>query len=152
MSSSFEYELRSCGCVVPRRVLDSLAMDDRLQVAREVLRSCVKAPSLRELDRRLGRSPNYVARVLRGEIELTFEKVFEILKAARVDASDFFEELAGTLREAGGRDGAVAEGIPPDERPSDSVRGLTARRLRTLEERLAQQEQRLSDLEVGKKG
>jgi transcriptional regulator with XRE-family HTH domain len=125
-------------------------MPDRLQLARDVLRSCVKAPSLRELDRRLGRSPNYVARVLRGEIELTFEKTFEILNAARVDASDFFEELAGTLREAGGADSAAA--IPPNERPSDSVRALTARRLRILEERVAEQERRLVGLELGKGG
>jgi transcriptional regulator with XRE-family HTH domain len=125
------------------------SMTDRLQLTRDVLRGCVKAPSLRELDRRLGRSANYVARILRGEIELSFEKVFEILAAARVDASDFFEELVEALREAGGTDTA-AEAIPPAERPSDSVRALTARRLRILEERLAQQEQRLADLEEGK--
>jgi len=118
-------------------------------MARDVLRGCIKAPSLRELDRRLGRSPNYVARILRGEIELTFEKVFEILEAARVDASDFFEELAGTLRQAG-TDSATVEAIPPDERPADTVRALMARRLRALEERVAQQEQRLAGLEVEK--
>lgn len=118
-------------------------MADRVQLARDVLRRCLKATSLRELDRRLGRSPNYVARVLRGEIELSFEKVFEILAAAKVDAGEYFEELAGELRQTGER----AAAIPPDERPSDSVRALTARRLRTLEERLALQEQRLADLE-----
>jgi len=118
-------------------------MADSLQVARDVLRRCVKATSLRELDRRLGRSANYVARVLRGEIELSFEKVFEILGAAKVDAGEYFEELAGELRQTGER----AAAIPPDERPSDSVRALTARRLRALEERLALQEQRLADLE-----
>jgi transcriptional regulator with XRE-family HTH domain len=124
-------------------------MTDRLQLTRDVLRGCVRTPSLREVDRRLGRSANYVARTLRGEIELSFEKVFEILAAARVDASDFFEELAGALREAGGTD-AAAEANPPAERPSDSVRALTARRLRTLEERMALQEQRLAELEVEK--
>ena len=118
-------------------------MADAIQLARDVLRRCVKATSLRELDRRLGRSPNYVARVLRGEIELSFEKVFEILAAAKVDAGEYFEELAGDLRQTGERGAA----IPQDERPSDSVRALTARRLRTLEERLALQEQRLADLE-----
>ena len=122
-------------------------MAERVQVARDVLRRCVKGTSLRELDRRLGRSANYVARVLRGEIELSFEKVFEILAAAKVDAGEYFEELAGELRQTGER----AAGIPRDERPSDSVRALTARRLRTLEERLALQEQRLADLE-GKGG
>jgi len=125
-------------------------MADRLQVARDVLRGCIKAPSLRELDRRLGRSPNYVARILRGEIELTFEKVFEILEAARVDASDFFEELAGTLRQAGTDSSMPEVIIPPDERPADTVRALMARRLRALEERVAQQEQRLAGLEVEK--
>jgi len=149
MSSPFEYGFRRDLAPGPARVLDCWAMADRLQVARDVLRSCIKAPSLRELDRRLGRSPNYVARILRGELELTFEKVFEILQAARVDASDFFEELAGTLRQAG-TDSAMAEVIPPDERPSDSVRALMARRLRALEERVAQQEQRLAGLEVEK--
>ena len=49
-------------------VLESEPVADRIQLARDVLRRCVKATSLRELDRRLGRSPNYVARVLRGEI------------------------------------------------------------------------------------
>lgn len=116
-------------------------MADRHQVARDVLRRCVRGTSLRELDRRLGRSANYVARVLRGEIELSFEKVFEILAAAKVDAGEYFEELAGELRQTG------AAAILPDERPSDSVRALTARRLRALEERLALQEQRLADLE-----
>ena len=120
-------------------------MADRIQLARDVLRRCVKATSLRELDRRLGRSPNYVARVLRGEIELSFEKVFEILAAAKVDAGEYFEELAGELRQTGER--ATLGAILPDERPSDSVRALTARRLRALEERLALQEQRLADLE-----
>lgn len=120
-------------------------MADRIQLARDVLRRCVKATSLRELDRRLGRSPNYVARVLRGEIELSFEKVFEILAAAKVDAGEYFEELAGELRQAGER--ATLGAILPDERPSDSVRALTARRLRALEERLALQEQRIADLE-----
>jgi transcriptional regulator with XRE-family HTH domain len=124
-------------------------MVDRLQLTRDVLRGCLKAQPLRELDRRLGRSANYVARTLRGEIELTFEKVFEILTAARVDASDFLEELAGALRQSG-TDGAGAETIPLDERPSDSVRALTARRLRALEERMAQQELRLAELEEGK--
>lgn len=118
-------------------------MAERVQVARDVLRRCVKGTSLRELDRRLGRSANYVARVLRGEIELSFEKVFEILAVAKVDAGEYFEELAGELRQTGER----AAAIPRDERPSDSVRALTARRLRTLEERLALQEQRLADLE-----
>ncbi len=107
------------------------------------MRRCVKGTSLRELDRRLGRSANYVARVLRGEIELSFEKVFEILAAAKVDAGEYFEELAGELGQTGER----ATAIPRDERPSDSVRALTARRLRALEERLALQEQRLADLE-----
>ena len=124
-------------------------MADRLQLTRDVLRGCLKAQPLRELDRRLGRSANYVARTLRGEIELTFEKVFEILTAARIDASDFFEVLAEALRQSG-KDGAAAEAIPPDERPSDSVRALTARRLRALEERMAQQELRLAELEEGK--
>jgi transcriptional regulator with XRE-family HTH domain len=123
-------------------------MADRLQLTRDVLRGCLRAQPLRELDRRLGRSANYVARTLRGEIELTFEKVFEILTAARVDASDFLEELAGALRQSG-TDGA-AEAIPLDERPSDSVRALTARRLRALEERMAQQELRLAELEEEK--
>jgi transcriptional regulator with XRE-family HTH domain len=124
-------------------------MADRLQLTQDVLRGCLKAQPLRELDRRLGRSANYVARTLRGEIELTFEKVFEILTAARIDASDFFEVLAEALRQSG-KDSAATEAILPDERPSDSVRALTARRLRTLEERMAQQEQRLAELEEGK--
>ena len=59
-------------------------MAERLQLTRDVLRGCLKAQPLRELDRRLGRSANYVARTLRGEIELTFEKVFEILTAALI--------------------------------------------------------------------
>ena len=124
-------------------------MADRLQLTRDVLRGCLKAQPLRELDRRLGRSANYVARTLRGEIELTFEKVFEILTAARIDASDFFEVLAEALRQSG-TDSAATEAIPPGERPSDSVRALTARRFRALEERMAQQELRLAELEEGK--
>ena len=124
-------------------------MADRLQLTRDVLRGCLKAQPLRELDRRLGRSANYVARTLRGEIELTFEKVLEILTAARIDASDFFEVLAEALRQSG-KDSAATEVIPLDERPSDSVRALTARRLRALEERMAQQELRLAELEEGK--
>ena len=124
-------------------------MADKIQLTRDVLRGCLRAQPLRELDRRLGRSANYVARTLRGEIELTFEKVFEILTAARVDASDFFEVLSETLRQSG-KDSAATEAIPPDERPSDSVRALTARRLRALEERMAQQELRLAELEEGK--
>ena len=124
-------------------------MTDRIHLTRDVLRGCLKAQPLRELDRRLGRSANYVARTLRGEIELTFEKVFEILAAARIDASDFFEVLSETLRQSG-KDSAATEAIPSDERPSDSVRALTARRLRALEERMAQQELRLAELEEGK--
>lgn len=124
-------------------------MTDRIHLTRDVLRGCLKAQPLRELDRRLGRSANYVARTLRGEIELTFEKVFEILAAARIDASDFFEVLSETLRQSG-KDSAATETILPDERPSDSVRALTARRLRALEERMAQQELRLAELEEGK--
>ncbi len=126
-------------------------MADTLQLTRDVLRGCLRAQPLRELDRRLGRSANYVARTLRGEIELTFEKVYEILAAARIDVSDFFEELAVALRQSG-KGTLVGVEIPPDERPSDSVRALTARRLRALEERMAQQEQRIADLEGRGKG
>lgn len=64
---------------------------------RKVLGDLVGERSRRALDRKLGRSQNYVSRVIRGDVQkdsLAFQTVFEILEAAGIRPQDFFQEVA----------------------------------------------------------
>ena len=74
---------------------------NREDLVRKHLRETLaNGPSLRELDRRLGRSQNYVSRLLRGDLAgLTFDSAFEILKAAGMSVPDFLKSLADTIAE-----------------------------------------------------
>lgn len=69
-------------------------------VRKHLRETLANGPSLRELDRRLGRSQNYVSRLLRGDLAgLTFDAAFEILKAAGMSVPDFLRSLAGAIED-----------------------------------------------------
>jgi hypothetical protein len=74
-------------------------MAQERDLAREVLRASLPKMSLRELDRRMGRSQNYTSRVLagRGVVVLSFDVAFEILDAAGVSRSEFLRRLADQI-------------------------------------------------------
>ena len=75
---------------------------DEVDIVRKTLREFLaNGPSLRELDRRLGRSQNYVSRLLRGALMgLTFEAAFEIVDAAELSVPDFLRRLADRIEKA----------------------------------------------------
>ena len=72
---------------------------DEVDIVRQTLREFLaNGPSLRELDRRLGRSQNYVSRLLRGALMgLTFDAAFEIVNAADLSVPDFLRRLADKI-------------------------------------------------------
>jgi plasmid maintenance system antidote protein VapI len=113
-------------------------------IVREVLRRFAGGKALRDLDRKMDKSPNYVSRVLRGKIDLTFALAFEIVKAAGHSPATFLRALADEIdhrRAPRGAEGAETQ-LATDE-AIGSVRDAQG-----LNRRLLELEQRVEDVEA----
>lgn len=71
------------------------AAGQRLGEVRQVLRGLIaeRGYSLREVDRRLGRSGGYTNQALRGKFQLTVLHVFQILAAVEVEPEEFYRRM-----------------------------------------------------------
>jgi transcriptional regulator with XRE-family HTH domain len=58
---------------------------DKLKKAREK-----EKLTQEELARKAGMSSNYFAKIERGEVNTTFDKIYKIIKALKIEASDIF--------------------------------------------------------------
>jgi hypothetical protein len=71
--------------------------EQRLREVKQVLRGLIaeRGFSLREIDRRLGRSGGYTNQALRGKFQLTVLHVFQILAALEVPPEELYLRLLG---------------------------------------------------------
>jgi hypothetical protein len=115
--------------------------DAILKLLRAKLEDGVRERGRADFDRRIGRpGTGWTSKFLAGREGIpTLPSLLRILGELRIHPADFFAEALPRPSDGGTE-------IPADERPSDAVRALMARRMRALEERMALQEQRLEEL------
>jgi transcriptional regulator with XRE-family HTH domain len=102
------------------------AGDDYARRIADALRLAVEGAklSLREVDRRLGWSENYLSQVLRGSVELKVSQVYDVLGVVGKKPLEFWREVESPA--------VVSRGSRPALDPSDSP--LTQRQERKLDD------------------